>query len=271
MISRVALLAALLVGCGASREPGATDPSGARGPTSDAAALAWLAGTWHGEGEAASHEAWTAPQGGVMRGVGWSGVGESHELLRIESDARGTRYIASPSDQPTTQFTLTSLEPGRAVFEAPEHDFPKRIEYTRRGDRLEARISGDADQPEVRFRFTRVDDPPAPRAAPGTVCREGDALVFTLEPCWCGQVPLCDVYAPDGARGEASDLVDVAPVVLEGVPCEACEPLTVRCALPAGVRRVTVLGEPFSPDEACMASPAILSVGGPVRTPPPPE
>lgn len=245
------LLGALsLLGCGASE----VTPS--RPESDDLRALSWLAGTWRGDGEGASHEAWTVPRGGAMVGFGWSGVGDSHETLRIEGGPEGLRYVASPSSQARTEFALTSVGADHAVFENPRHDFPKRIEYDRDGDRLVARISGDPGQPEVTFRFTRAAGPPEPAPLPAMACVEDGALVVTLEPCWCGARAFCDV----GARSEEGTL-DVSLVILQGPSCEACEPLALRCALPADATRVTAFGEPLASLEGCGASAAFLSLG----------
>jgi len=47
-------------------------------------------------------------------------------------------------------FRLTGAEPGRVVFEAPEHDYPKRILYTLTSEGMEARIDGGESDPRPR-------------------------------------------------------------------------------------------------------------------------
>lgn len=67
------------------------------------------------------------------------------EYLRIEQRGRKVVYLASPGGRsPATPFALTELGPSRAVFENPEHDYPRRIEYhlTDAGQ-LEVQLSGE--------------------------------------------------------------------------------------------------------------------------------
>lgn len=66
-----------------------------------------------------------------------------YEYLRIEVQEDGIYYLASPKGRyPPTPFKLTSSTANEAVFENPEHDFPTRIIYRRRGNKLYARIEG---------------------------------------------------------------------------------------------------------------------------------
>jgi len=128
----------------------ATVPAGAaRG---DLHELAWIAGHWSNDVEGMTmEEAWIAPSGGIMLGVHRDVRTESKKLasweyLRIEEREDGIVYVASPGGGPSTDFRLSDLEENRAVFENPAHDFPKRILYTRDGDKLTARIEGDEGQ-----------------------------------------------------------------------------------------------------------------------------
>lgn len=51
------------------------------------------------------------------------------EFLRIEEASGSIRYIAMPNGKDATAFALKTLEPNRAVFENPSHDFPTTISY----------------------------------------------------------------------------------------------------------------------------------------------
>ena len=77
----------------------------------------------------------------------------SHELVELVRTEDGlirmTPYPGgTESEHP---FFLTHWTESSAVFEAPEHDFPKRIIYSRLPDgRLQARIDGGAEDPRPR-------------------------------------------------------------------------------------------------------------------------
>jgi len=97
--------------------------------------LAWIAGDWESDltGRAVSEEHWTRPAAGTMIGMSRTRVGDrtvSYEFLRIEERGDSIYYIASPKGLcPATDFKLTRASGQEAVFENPEHDFPKRIIY----------------------------------------------------------------------------------------------------------------------------------------------
>lgn len=95
--------------------------------------LAWMAGDWRSEeAGVAAEELWTAPRGGVMLGVhrdARPGRPASWEFLRIQEEAGGLVYYASPGGVAPTPFALVEVGERRAVFANPGHDFPKRIVY----------------------------------------------------------------------------------------------------------------------------------------------
>lgn len=101
--------------------------------------LGWLAGDWQTAPNASQvDEHWTAPSGGAMLGMSRTVTGDSmvaFEYLRIVERADGVFYVAHPNARtPGTDFRLTSLTPTRVVFENPQHDFPKRIIYEKKGE-----------------------------------------------------------------------------------------------------------------------------------------
>ncbi len=51
------------------------------------------------------------------------------EYLRIVERDQGLVYIAQPGGKAPTEFVLTEISEGRAVFDNPRHDYPKRIVY----------------------------------------------------------------------------------------------------------------------------------------------
>jgi hypothetical protein len=84
-----------------------------------------------------------------------------YEFTLLRQEANGDiLYVASPSKQTETAFKLTSLRDGEAVFENPEHDFPKKVIYARQPDgSLLAAIEGpgrDGKTRRVEYPFKRV-------------------------------------------------------------------------------------------------------------------
>jgi Domain of unknown function (DUF6265) len=134
------------------------DPIEARPPAEGPLrSVAFLAGCWRGtsaDGRTVTEERWSCPGGGLMLGTGRTLrdgelVGFEFSLLRADEG----RIVLLPYPAGVASehaFRLTEAEPGRALFEAPEHDFPKRIAYVRRGSRLDVRIDGGVGGTEAR-------------------------------------------------------------------------------------------------------------------------
>lgn len=122
--------------------------------------LSWLSGHWRSEGDGrVSEEIWTAPEGGIMLGVGRSlrdGQARGFEFLMI-SFGEETVYHAQPGGRPPVRFTLVESSDSHAVFENPEHDFPQRITYRREGGELHAAISDLAGERSFAWSWTRRD------------------------------------------------------------------------------------------------------------------
>jgi len=121
--------------------------------------VGWISGNWvGGNGGVGFEERWTPPAGGAMLGVSRTlkdGRMAAFEFLRIVERNGGLVYVAQPSGEPPTDFTLTSLSQSSATFENPEHDFPKTIRYTKRADSsLEARV-GDGGAKDETYVFKR--------------------------------------------------------------------------------------------------------------------
>ena len=97
--------------------------------------LAWMAGCWeHEEPDFRREEQWMRPAGGTLVGMSRSvadGRTVEYEYLRIEVRDGRLVYVASPSGQAETVFTLEELTDRSVRFAAPEHDFPQRIVYER--------------------------------------------------------------------------------------------------------------------------------------------
>lgn len=108
---------------------------------------AWLAGCWQQRsGNRESLEMWMPPAGGLMLGASRTIVGgavREYEQLVLKMENGKLVFTATPSGQQTASFTSTSVTDTSFVVENPQHDFPQRIIYRRRGtDSLIARIEG---------------------------------------------------------------------------------------------------------------------------------
>ena len=127
--------------------------------------FAWLAGHWRIEqADRLIDEHWMAPAGNLMMGMArnvQAGKVREYEFTLLRQEPNGDiLYVASPSQQSQAAFKLTSLRNGEAVFENPEHDFPKKIVYARQSDgSLLAWIEGpgrDGKPRRIEYPFKRV-------------------------------------------------------------------------------------------------------------------
>jgi hypothetical protein len=127
--------------------------------------LDFMAGCWRGDfaNGAALEEFYTRPSDNLILGLSRFMRGQravQHEFSRITADSSGITLLPFPGGKPSEHgFRLTSLDSGRALFEAPEHDFPRRIRYSKGADgSLTARIDGgegDSRVQEWRMRSVR--------------------------------------------------------------------------------------------------------------------
>jgi hypothetical protein len=124
--------------------------------------LGWMSGDWQTSGGRTQiEEHWTQPGGASMMGVSRTIAGNKtaeFEYLRIEQRADGIYYVAHPKARcPGTDFKLTRLTSQEAVFENPQHDFPKRIIYRKTAtDALTASIDGGEGTKAMSFAFQRI-------------------------------------------------------------------------------------------------------------------
>jgi len=131
--------------------------------TTSVSDLSWLAGDWQtaAGGRSQIEEHWTKAAGGTMIGMGRTLARDKtyeFEYLRIEQRADGIFYVAHPKGQcPGTDFKLTRASATEAIFENPQHDFPKRIIYRKTGDdALAASIDGGEGTKATSFTYQRM-------------------------------------------------------------------------------------------------------------------
>jgi hypothetical protein len=122
--------------------------------------ISWLSGHWRSESsDSMTEELWMPARGRIMLGLNRNVSGEAHgqfEYLRIVQTKVDTYYWASPGGSEPTPFKMTKATDDHVVFENPEHDFPKRIEYRRKGEELTAQIFGD--EPGPSWTLKRIGD-----------------------------------------------------------------------------------------------------------------
>jgi hypothetical protein len=130
-------------------------------PASKLDQLAWLAAGWmEKDGEIEEH--WIAPKGGLMLGCGRTvvnGKAREFEFLRIEERENGdVFYVAQPGGRPATEFKLVASGGEGWVFENPEHDFPRTIQYERTSGGMNVTLGGveDGRARELELWYERV-------------------------------------------------------------------------------------------------------------------
>jgi hypothetical protein len=116
--------------------------------------LGWLSGDWEtAPGGTQIDEHWSWVAGNSMIGMSRTVAGGKtvfFEFLWIEARSDGIYYVAHPKlRNPGTEFKLGRLSDSEAIFENPQHDFPKRIIYRKKADgTLVVRIEGDGTEKE---------------------------------------------------------------------------------------------------------------------------
>ena len=124
--------------------------------------VSWISGDWQTApgGRRQIEEHWTAAAGGSMMGVSRTIAGDKtveFEYLRIEQRADAIYYVAHPKARcPGTDFKLTRATATEAVFENPQHDFPKRIIYRKTDDGLTASIDAGEGTKGMSFVFKKM-------------------------------------------------------------------------------------------------------------------
>jgi Domain of unknown function (DUF6265) len=124
--------------------------------------ISWIAGDWQtaAGGRTQIEEHWTQVAGASMMGMSRTVAGDKtaeFEYLRIEQRADGIYYVAHPKGRcPGTDFKLTRASATEAVFENPQHDFPKRIIYRKGQDSLTASIDAGEGSKAMSFSFHRM-------------------------------------------------------------------------------------------------------------------
>lgn len=125
--------------------------------------VAWLAGCWEQRlSKRTVSEQWMAPAGRSMLEMGRTVRGDSvvdYELVLLHERDGRLVYFAHPQGQAETEFISTAVADTMVMFENPQHDFPQRVGYRRRGaDSLLAEVGGldRGEQRTIVFAYRRV-------------------------------------------------------------------------------------------------------------------
>jgi len=151
MLKQVLPLLLLLCACGGPADPSTTELP--LGPVPD---FSWMTGNWQRSDDKpgrTTFEQWEQASETLYLGLSYTMVDIDtvwQEKMRLVSAEIGWTLEVNGEGE-TIPFRLTSIEQGSFVSENPNHDFPKMITYTLRGDSLAAVISGEGR--EVPFTF----------------------------------------------------------------------------------------------------------------------
>ena len=124
--------------------------------------LEWLTGKWVRTNSSAGqsgYETWTKVSDLKLSGKGVTLKGKEvifTENLEFIVKGNDIFYVVTVTDETKpVYFKLTAINDNGFTCENPKHDFPKKITYSRSGNRAKAVISGDGKS--VDYFFTRQE------------------------------------------------------------------------------------------------------------------
>ncbi len=138
------LLGLIVAACGASPSSPSSPSSP---PDAPSVGLVWLVGTWESvKGDSVNVQTWTFKGGTLVGRTVASKGGErvSEETVRIEYVGGVLTYRTSPRGREPHDFRMVTRAGQSVTFEDPGYDWPQRIRYVRDSDRLQAVVSGRA-------------------------------------------------------------------------------------------------------------------------------
>ena len=120
--------------------------------------LGWIIGTWDqtlDEQGQVTFEHWEIKTQTEIIGWNLTLAGQDtlfKENLKIQLRGNIPYYIAEVSHNPEpVLFRIIELSTNHFISVNPEHDFPKKIAYYRRGNKIQAKVSGDQRGFELTF------------------------------------------------------------------------------------------------------------------------
>lgn len=127
--------------------------------------LLWIVDSWVSPdgSDSRSYEEWKVTGDNLYEGSSKTiknGEVTFSETLKIENTPDGIYYVADvPHNPAPVKFLLTNVSDTSAVFENPEHDFPKKITYLLEEGNLHAFIEGpgkDGNTKKIDFYFNKM-------------------------------------------------------------------------------------------------------------------
>jgi hypothetical protein len=121
----------------------------------------FMAGCWElQQGTRHVREEWRVVSPDFLIGTSTTtvnGAAREFEFLRVVSKDGKVDYVAQPNGNPATAFTLAPASSAdKLIFENPQHDFPKRIIYTKLSDtQVTASIDGGEGTRAISFPYAR--------------------------------------------------------------------------------------------------------------------
>lgn len=134
--------------------PASPNTEGSGDPGDTLGQLDFMTGCWEGtfqaeRGSGTIEEHYTSPSDNLMLGTTryiLEGRTVMWEFSKLEeSDGEVVLTPFPRGERSEHDFRMTSVSENEALFEAPEHDFPKRIRYRRDDESLIARIDDGTD------------------------------------------------------------------------------------------------------------------------------
>jgi hypothetical protein len=120
----------------------------------------FLTGCWDlSEGDHWTQECWMEPKAGLMLGASREGTGSklsAWEQMRIEQNQDGKVILfASPHGTGAVPFEAKATSKTFVEFTNATHDYPQRIRYEIKGEKLEAEISLIDGKKPIRWAYIR--------------------------------------------------------------------------------------------------------------------
>lgn len=132
-------------------------------PNAEAGPFDWLLGNWHRTNEQEgkeTFETWKKKTNTAYLGLGYTMQATDttwrESIKLIQTGDVWNFEVTGRGDSEPTVFQLTEIGKQQFTCENELHDFPKKIEYIRNGNEINAMIFGDDKQ--IAFDFERIGE-----------------------------------------------------------------------------------------------------------------